>query len=101
MNEILEKTLVQMPDIFTSNMFSKQAEKNGYPRELIVNGHLGLFLHKNCKQGDSKRTWFKIKSFENKIHNQVNVQMSLEEAIKIVKANGFKVMKQNIEWIEL
>ena len=47
MNEILEKTLAQMPDIFTSNMFSKQAEKNGFPRELIVNGHLGLFLHKN------------------------------------------------------
>jgi len=89
--EILKKTLDEMPINFNSNQFANQAKKNGFSQYQINSGLMLSFLHNNCKQGLTRRQWIKKNSnlFE------------LNEAIRIIKANGYKIMKQKIEWIEL
>jgi len=89
--EILEKTLEQMPINFNSNQFAHQARKNGFSQYQINSGLMLTFLHKHCKQGLTRRQWVKKNSNS----------LELNEAIKVIKANGYKVMKQKIEWIEL
>jgi hypothetical protein len=89
--EILKKTLDEMPIEFNSNQFADKAKRNGLSQYQINSGLMLSFLHNNCKQGMTRRQWSK--------KNTDTIQLS--EAIKIVKSNGYKVMKQQIEWIEL
>jgi hypothetical protein len=49
--EILKKTLSEMNFTFSSNEFSKRAQKNGLSKKEVNYGVIALFLHRNAVQG--------------------------------------------------
>ena len=68
--EILEKTIKQMPNTFTSNYFNSQAVKNGYPLNALKNKGLSKFIKKyadNMYKGS--RTWTLKQTKINLNHN--------------------------------
>lgn len=96
--EILIETLTEMPVTFSSNLFSTVAQKKGLTKQEVANGVIGMFLHKNCIQSKlTRRMWHKkdLKS------NDLTDMDVLNEAIKLVKSAGLKVMKPINEWIEI
>lgn len=103
MKHILEQTLNQMPTFFSGNSFSKQAQKNGLDKYLIVQGVSTQFLHKSCSR-ISRRSWQKkVINFVDITPNEVHISESnkLAEAIKICKSHNLRVMKQISDWVEL
>lgn len=95
---ILDKTFNEMNYTFSSNEFSRKAKKYGINQFQINSGLLASYLHQNAKQLHSKRMWVKnnISNFDNK-----NDSLSIDEAINILKKNGYKVMKPINEWVEI
>ena len=101
----LEMALEQMPNVFSSNEFSKKANGLGYPIELIRNGNLAVFLHKYCVQLQTKRMWRKkeavVKKPAVKSSGYVDEFFKVKEAIKLLKSLGYKLSKQVTEWQEI
>lgn len=96
----LEMALEKMPNVFSSNQFSKKSKGLGYPIELIRNGNLAVFLHGHCIQLDTRRMWQKKEAGIKKaaaIKNTGNV----EQAIALLKSLGYKLSKQVVEWQEI
>ncbi len=101
MEEILLRTLSKMGTIFSSNEFSSKAQKLGLSKRAISNGVAANFLHKNAIQLNTKRMWRK--------RNQVNENDILKReksneiayAIDLLKANGYKILKQVSEWVDV
>ena len=96
----LEMALEQMPNVFSSNEFSKKANGLGYPIELIRNGNLAVFLHKYCVQLQTKRMWRK-KELGIKKAAIINPANKVQQAITLLKSLGYKITKQVIEWQEI
>lgn len=91
---ILEKTMKEMPNEFTSNEFNKRAVKNGYPLRSLKKKGLSSFIRKyadNFYAGS--KTWVKYR-IEN------NNKMNDEQMIKHLKSKGYKIMKPVNEWVE-
>jgi hypothetical protein len=89
--EILIATFAQMPDFFTSREFTTKLRENKYAEQLIKNG-CSYFLHQNAiQQEGSRRMWKK---------NGVRID-KIQEAIDLLKSQGYKVMKQITEYREL
>jgi len=97
--EILKKTLDQMGSTFSSNEFSKRAQRNGLTKHEINNGVISLFLHRNAIQGHTRRMWRKEKAIN--IDRQKVEDTSIDYAIKLLKSKGFKVLKPVSDWVEL
>jgi len=100
--EILEKTFKEMPRVFTSNEFNDAAVTNGYPKELLKNG-LARFLHKYATNGKiNVKTWTKKKhrAFPGENIDPEYKFKSIEDIIKFLKSNNYKVMKPVSEWVE-
>ena len=97
MNRILNNTLNQMDNVFTSNLFAKVAEKNGITRKEIEYDCIAQFLKQKCKRFESNRKWVK-KSF-NKEKNSGTKELIksdediINEAIEILKINGYRILK--------
>lgn len=89
----LELALEKMPFVFSSNKYSRKCKQLGYPEELIRGGYLGKFLHEHCTQVNSRRIWQKVK--QDKPNNNI------EQAIALLKAEGYKISKQVIDWKEI
>lgn len=99
--EILEKTMREMPDIFTSNNFSKIASLNGYPTHLLGNKGLGWFIKRYAYNEDKySKTWTK-KTFRG-FHKKDPPPDLITDAEMIIhlKSKGYKIMKPVNEWIE-
>lgn len=95
--DILKKTIDQMPDVFTSNQFRKQAIKNGYPVKLCKVG-FSAYLKKYADNDIFKtRTWAKKPS--TKIQ-KIDAGLNEEEMILYLKNKGYKIMKPVNEWVE-
>jgi len=60
--EILTETLNKMPKTFSSNQFAEKARKKGLTNKEVENGVVGVFLHRNAIQGNTKRMWTKNQS---------------------------------------
>jgi hypothetical protein len=106
--QILEKTITEMPNTFTSNEFGKQATLNGYPNKRSQNKHFSKFLIKYAEnEGFRSKTWHKKvrkKYFDDKpiIREKiVSTFDNVEEAIKLLKSKGYKIMKPINEWVEI
>ena len=100
--DILEKTLNQMPSVFSSNHFSTKAQKNGLSKIQVNAGAISFFLHKNAEQMSTRRMWHKKHFFTSSpIVAKENITDKISDAIKLLKENGYKVMKPINEWIEL
>lgn len=91
---ILDKTLSQMENVFSSNEFAKQSIKNGYTKRQIDAGYMLIYLRANANQYGSKRMWIKNHAPQIKFD-------PIQDAIELLKNNGYKVMKPVSEWIEL
>jgi hypothetical protein len=94
-NEILEKTLERMPFSFTSNQFAIKGKKFGLKQIDINSGVISAFLKVKCNRGDTLRSWVK----NEKIY--VVEDTNLQSAIKLLKKNGFKVLKQVTQFEEV
>ncbi|MAG87322.1 MAG: hypothetical protein CMB97_08140 [Flavobacteriaceae bacterium] len=90
---ILEKTMNEMPNSFTSNEFNKRAVKNGYPAKSLKRKGLASFIRKYADNAyEGSKTWVK--------RNKTNRLMSDEEMIEHLKNKGYKIMKPVNEWVE-
>ena len=60
---ILEKTINEMPNSFTSNEFNKRAIKNGYSDRILKNKGLSSFIKKYADNAYiGSKTWLKKES---------------------------------------
>ena len=92
---ILEQTIQEMPDSFTSNEFNKRAIKNGYPAKKLKRKGLASFIRKYADNAyEGSKTWVKRNNLQEK-----NI-MTDEDMIKHLKGKGYKIMKPVNEWIE-
>jgi len=102
---ILEKTMNEMPNGFTSNEFNKKAVQNGYSKELLERKGLSRFIKiyaDNAYPGS--KTWIKKpkKHTNNSESNLENNGLNdLQSAILMVKKAGLKVMKPVNDWVEV
>ena len=103
--KILEKTMEEMPRVFTSREFNKSAIRKGYPEEIIRrNSGLSEFIKLHAyNNGHGGKTWTK-KNAEPDLLFSNDIEFYKEEIeyfIKALKSKGYKVMKPVNEWVEL
>lgn len=98
MSIILDKTLERMNEVFSSNAFSEQAKKFGLTNFEINNGVIATYLHNHCVQLNSKRMWRK-KTNKSYMSDEKSIEKQITEAIKLLKNNGYRVLKS--EWVEI
>ena len=85
----------------TESYFKSTAIANGYPKDDALKTKFFPFLRLRATLNKVKgKTWAK-KAMTNELHFDPFIETSLEEAIKTVKAAGYKVMKPINDWIEL
>jgi hypothetical protein len=94
--QILEATFAQMPNEFTSNEFTRKLRKNKYDNRLIVSHVNTQYLHQHAIHV-SKRQWKKL---DARIDTSVSID-KIQEAIDLIKSQGFRVMKQVTDWQEI
>jgi hypothetical protein len=94
--QILEATFAQMPNEFTSNEFTKKLRKNRYDNKWIINHDNTRYLHTHALQL-SHRRWKKL---DVRIDTNVTID-TIQEAIELLKSQGYKVMKQVSEYREV
>jgi len=103
--EILHQTLSKMKKTFSSNEFTKLAKSKGLTQQQVNNGIISLFLHEHAIQSSlSIRMWTKkdvTTQLEISPISDNKMQAAIQEAIKLLKKYGYKIMKENTEWIEL
>jgi hypothetical protein len=108
--EILKKTMLQMPRVFTSNQFNTVAIKNGFPKEILKKKGLAKFIEQYASNGSfQSKTWVKFTE-EKTVMNEAQQSNSedkrelsdrLQEAIELLKGNGYKILKVHSEWVEI
>jgi hypothetical protein len=94
--QILEVTFAQMRNEFTSNEFTIKLRKNKYDNRLIISHENTKFLHQHAIHV-SRRQWKKL---DARIDTNVNLD-KIQEAIELLKSQGYKVMKQVSEYREV
>jgi hypothetical protein len=94
--QLLEVTFAQMPNEFTSNEFTNKLRKNRYDNRWIANHDNVKYLQQHAIQL-SLRRWKKINV---RIDTNVNLD-KIQEAIELLKSQGYKVMKQISEYREI
>jgi SOS-response transcriptional repressor LexA len=90
---LLHQVLDKMPQRFSSNQFSIKAQKMGLSKQEVANGTIGLFLHQHSIQSTTRRMWEK--------NNDKKTKTTIEEAIDLLKRNGYKIMKPISEYVEV
>ena len=99
LKKIIEKTINEMPNCFTSTQFNQKAFANGYPKPRSRNKGLADYISNYAtNQGEYSKTWIK-KSHVIKSEN--NNTMTEDKAVAFLKSLGYKIMKPVSEWIEL
>ena len=94
----LQEVLEAMEETFSSNEFCDLARELGFSEVKIAHGHVGKFLHDNCEQNGSRRSWKKI---DIKPKNLFSIESEIQKAIALLKENGYRVLKVRQEWEEL
>lgn len=106
--EIVEKTINELPQIFTSQEFNRLAVKNGYP--YTGKKGLGNYIEQYAEnEFPRSKTWVKkntpkwieiLKKKEN-MPIVTMAQMTEQQMIEALKAKGYKIMRpvQNYEEI--
>jgi hypothetical protein len=104
MEAILFETLDKMKNNFSSNEFSTKARRLGLNKRAVANGIVAAFLHLNAIQGETRRMWSK-KTFTFKktptIEKAETEVEKINAAILLLKKNGYKILKEVSEWINL
>jgi hypothetical protein len=105
--EILTKVFSQMANKFTSNYFNKKAREYGCPLSADM---IKLFLNKHASNL-SRKVWIKNniqKDFISDIQMKIqlsdeskNIDLKISDAISLLKSNGYKILKEKIEYEEI
>ena len=97
----LHAALIKMTHHFKSSQFAAECRLQGISDEFISRGRCANFLHKNAIQSkDSNYEWTKKESHSEDIFHYLGVD-KLQDAIKLLKQSGYRVMKQVSEWQEI
>src|SRR5574344_815075 len=97
--KILEKTMEQMPNSFTSQEFNKMAIKNGYPAKNLKSKGLANFIRKYADNDyRGSKTWVKRSAKEKKEDRQYSYE-TFDEIISFLKSKGYKIMRPVNEWV--
>lgn len=108
--EILIRTIKGMPRVFTSQQFNKVAVKNGYPKEILKKKGLAKFIEQYASNGSfQSKTWVKfteekaVTSAPQQSNSDYKRELSdrIQDAIELLKNNGYKILKVHSEWIEI
>ena len=107
--EVLEKTMLEMPKIFTSREFNLAAIKNGYPAKLMKHKGMHLFIRRYAdNKAPYSKLWIKRGANANPRPEPVELKestpimyMSDEDMIKHLKSKGYKIMKPVNDWVEI
>jgi hypothetical protein len=91
-SDMLLKSLVDMPDLFSSVQLGRSARKQGFPQILVSTGKLNAWLTERC-DNQSKFMWAKRKAAPT-TPTPAPDDVFLEECIKYLKERGYKVQKQ-------
>jgi hypothetical protein len=108
---ILQKTMGEMPNVFTSQEFNKRAISNGYSERILKKKGLGDFIKQFAKNEPRGKIWTKIEGtlFEKEatdanirptVFDQLTNDDFVEKMIMVLKSKGYKVMKPVDEWKE-
>jgi len=103
---ILEKTMEQMDNIFTSSQFNRKAIKNGYPPQLIKHKGLSKFISQYAtNEQEYSKTWEKIIDTREKALSNISNELAPQifndaQMITYLKSKGYKIMKPQSDWIE-
>jgi len=105
--DILQKTMDEMPNVFTSNAFNKRAIKNGYPKKLIEHNGLAHFIKRFAtNQYYGSKTWVKkqegqqINNASTDVQQISNASTEVQKMIDFLKRKGYKVMRPSTGWEE-
>ena len=107
--DLLNKTLIEMREVFSSNEFSYRAKKNGLSVREVAAGVCGHFLHRNAIQLDTRRKW-KKKNMEENLHvinrlavpaPEFDIKDEVSGAINLLKNLGYKILKPQTKWDEV
>jgi len=96
-----ESTLEKLPDVFTSHHYLDVLRKSNLPKNVIEQGHHLDFLAERCKRITSK-TWRKRISTDNVKPAEIIITemeykpSKIEEAISLLKSNGYKIYKTEL-----
>ena len=104
MTDILNKTLDEMPDVFTSNEFNRKAVSNGYPKDRLKQTGLARYLHLHAFNDKKfKKTWTKRSKtkHQDEVRKNNYVFKSFDEIVLFLKTKGYRVMKPINQWEEL
>ena len=99
MENQLQRALNEMPNVFSSNEFGTHTKRYGVTKKQINAGVLAKFLHRNAVQLSSKRMWRK-KNPDN-LFSMDNADDQVQDAIKLLKSLGYRVLKPVTEYQEL
>lgn len=99
---ILEKTMTEMPNVFTSTDFNRRAVKNGYPSNILKRKGLSKFIRRHADNGyEFSKTWTKYTSdLKPKENIKIKKELNIQEMITVLKSLGYKIMKPVNEWEE-
>jgi hypothetical protein len=89
----------EMPNEFSSRAMAKQLIQNGHSQYFIKNDKMLQWLLLNATR-IGRRMWQK-KSPNKQMTIPLATNLSLDEAIKICKKNGLKVMRPTSGWEEV
>jgi superfamily I DNA and/or RNA helicase len=101
--DVLQEALKQMPDRFTSQMFTREAIKKGYSERMIKNNGAKSFLHAHAVNDfRGSKTWTKKTVIKKKeLDFSAASEFALEAMVETLKSHGYKVLKPVNEWVEL
>ena len=106
---LLFNVLNEMPARFTSHQFVAKARQSAVPERLIIYKAASKFLEQNAKR-TSRKTWEKTtvsrKPYQTVVFgdNQTNAPTEseqIENAIKLLKLRGYKVLMPTTEYKEV
>lgn len=112
--EILQKTMDEMPKVFTSFQFKAKAIENGYPVDQTIGQRWYPFFRRYADNAVPKgKTWTKRDDVDHLNLTPENEPLkytedvrhypsdALQDCIDTVKSFGYKVMRRVDDWIEI
>jgi len=99
--EKLQETLKQMPNIFTSRDFCAVAREKGVPDSYILKGGCAYFYKKYTElKYENPKRWQKL-DVSNLVISAPALKLTEAEAIEFLKSKGYKIMKPKTGWEEV
>lgn len=111
MLDVFQVVFEKMPKKFTSHMFSRACQKHGVEKSYLNRGVIANFLKPICiRTYPTGHSWEKKENstyapiqivFKDKNNVPENEKQEIENAINLLKRNGYKVLMPKTEYKEV